>query len=452
VDYLLPGAMFVALFLLLFTGYPVAFVLGGVGILFGFLGIWLELFPVQRLYLAAPRIWGTIGENLVLVAVPMFIFMGTLLERSGVAQNLMELLRILLRRVRGGLALAVVLMGTVMAASTGIVGASVVMTALLALPMMLRNGYAVPISTGTIAAAGTLGIIIPPSIMLVIMAEMLTLPVGSLFLGAVAPGVLLAASYLVYLLVVFGLRPDLASHDPEAAAAVVGWGELLVLMAKGLVAPLVLIVLVLGSIFAGYATPTEAAGVGAAGALALALLNGRLSWPALVESMKSAGTTIGMIFMIFAGATIFAFVFRLLGGEHAIISAIEWMGLGAFGLLVLLLAVIFVMGFFFDWIEIALIIFPIFGPIIAAQDFGDHVGGRQLMLWFAVLVAVNLQTSYLTPPFGFALFYLRGVAPPGVRMSEIYRGVTPFVLLQLAVMIAILLFPSLALWLPEAVF
>lgn len=448
-EYFLPGAMFVSLFLLLFTGYPVAFVLGGVGTLFAFLGIWLDILPMGRLYLAAPRIWGSIGENLVLVAVPMFIFMGTLLERSGVAQNLMELFKILLRRVRGGLALTVVLMGTIMAASTGIVGASVVMTTLLALPVMLRNGYAVPISTGTIAASGTLGIIIPPSIMLVIMADMLTLPVGSLFLGAVMPGLMLSACYIVYLLLLFGIRPDLASHDPEAAASTVGWGELLVLMAKGLLAPVVLIVMVLGSIFAGYATPTEAAGVGAAGALALALLNGQLSWPVLWASMKSAGTTVGMIFMIFAGATIFAFVFRLLGGEDAIIDAIQWMGLGAFGLLILLLAAIFIMGFFFDWIEIALIIFPIFGPIIAIQDFGDHVTGQQVMIWFALLVAVNLQTSYLTPPFGFALFYLRGVAPPEVAMSDIYRGVIPFVIIQLVVMIAIMIFPDLALWLPE---
>ena len=449
-DYFLPGAMFACLFLLLFSGFPVAFVLGGVGTLFAFLGIWLDLFPVARLYLSAPRIWGTIGENLVLVAVPMFIFMGTLLERSGVAQNLMELFKILLRRVRGGLALAVVLMGTVLAASTGIVGASVVMTTLLALPVMMRNGYAIPISTGTIAASGTLGVIIPPSIMLVIMADMLTLQVGRLFLGAVIPGLMLAACYLVYLLVAFGLRPELASHDPDQARSRVGWGELLVLMVRGLVAPVVLIVLVLGSIFAGYATPTEAAGVGAAGALMLAILNGRMSWPVLWDSMKSAGTTIGMIFMIFAGATIFAYVFRLLGGEHAIIDAIDWIGLGAFGLMILLLVVIFIMGFFFDWIEIALIIFPIFGPIIAMQDFGDHVSGQQVMIWFALLVAVNLQTSYLTPPFGFALFYLRGVAPPEVRIADIYRGVLPFVVIQLGVMIAIFAFPALVLWLPEA--
>lgn len=449
-EYVLPAAMFAALFLLIFTGFPVAFVLGGVGMAFAFLGIALEVMSPARLFLTAPRIWGSIGDSLVLVAVPMFIFMGTMLERSGVVERLLQLLHYMLRDVRGGLAYTVVLLGSILAMTTGIVGASVVLTALLALPMMLKNGYNRPLAAGTIAASGTLGVIIPPSIMLVIMAEMLSISVGDLFLGALLPGLLLPAVYLVFLFVAFTVRPDLVEmSDVQRRERPFDDKPLWVLVLTGLLPPLFLVALVLGSIIAGYATPTEASGVGAFGAVLLAALNRRLNWQSLTAALRDAAVTIGMVFMIFVGATVFAYVFRLLGGEHAIITGIDYLGLGSWGLLSLLLVTIFIMGFFFDWIEIALIIFPIFGPIVAMQDFGDHVPQGQILVWFAVVVAINLQTSYLTPPFGFALFYLRGVAPPELGIREMYRGVVPFVFLQLFVMVLAVIFPQLILWLPR---
>lgn len=448
-EYLLPAAMFIALFGLIFTGFPVAFVLGGVGIGFAGLGIVLGVMAPARLFLSAPRIWGSIGDSLVLVAVPMFIFMGTMLERSGVVQGLMDLLHYLLRRVRGGLSYTVVVLGAVLAATTGIVGASVVMTALLALPMMLRNGYNPSLAAGTIAASGTLGIIIPPSIMLVIMADMLSISVGDLFLGALLPGLLLPCVYLIFLAIAFKVRPGLVKMEESEHSDQIGTKPLWQLLLTGLVPPIVLIGLVLGSIFGGFATPTEASGVGALGAVILAAANRRLTWRSLTDALRDASATIGMVFMIFVGATIFAYVFRLLGGEHAILELLEYFGLGPWGLLSVLLLTIFIMGFFFDWIEIALIIFPIFGPIIAAQDFGNHVPQAQVLVWFAVLVAINLQTSYLTPPFGFALFYLRGVAPPELKIGDIYRGVIPFVFLQLLVLILAIIFPQIILWLPQ---
>ena len=436
-DLLLPGAMFVTLIILLMSGFPVAFVIGGVGLGFAGLGIVAGEMSERRLFLMAPRIWASIGDNLILVAVPMFIFMGTMLERSGVARDLLALLGHLLRRVRGGLSFAVVLMGTVLATTTGIVGASVVMTALLALPMMLRGGYAPALAAGTVAASGTLGILIPPSIMLVIMADMLSIPVSDLFLGAIGPGLALAACYVAFLAVAFGMRPDLASTASDAFDG--GGTSLGQLVLRGLVPPVVLFALALGSIFAG---------LGALGALGLAAASGRLTRASLAAALDETVLTVAMIFMIFVGATIFAFVFRTLGGEHAIVALIEGSDLSPWGFLFGLLGLIFLLGFVLDWVEIALIVFPIFAPVIAGLDFGAAVPPGQVMTWFAVLVAVNLQTSYLTPPFGFALFYLRGVAPPELPIGAIYRGVIPFVALQLAVMGLGLLFPALILWLP----
>jgi len=446
-EYLLPAGMFVSLFILIFSGFPVAFVLGGIGIAFAGLGIYLDLIPSARLFLAAPRIWGSIGDNLIMVAVPMYIFMGNMLERSGIVKHLLELLQYLLQNVRGGMAYMVVLMGTILAATTGIVGASVVMTAVLALPMMMQLNYSRSITAGTIAASGTLGIIIPPSIMLIIMADMLSISVSDLFLGAVIPGLILPLCYLFFLWVYFRVRPESVpqSTKTKEKLPILTLARLVLL---GIVPPTLLIAAVLGSIFLGYATPTEASGVGAVGAILLAALNRRLTRRTLTEAMYESAVTVGMIFMIFAGATIFAYVFRLLGGEHAIITLIEALNLDAWGLLIILLVTIFVMGFFFDWIEIALIIFPIFGPIMAMQDFGTHVDSAHILVWFAILVAINLQTSYLTPPFGFALFYLRSVAPPEMTLRDIYRGIQPFVAMQLFVVILALLFPAIILWLP----
>jgi tripartite ATP-independent transporter DctM subunit len=446
-DYL-PLFMFAALAVLLFSGYPVAFVLGGIGLAFGFVGMYFDVFSFIQFFNLAPRIWGGIAENLVLTAIPMFIFMGTMLERSGVANDLLDCLQVLLRRVPGGLALAVTIMGTILAATTGIIGASVVMMTLLALPVMVARRYDNALATGTICASGTLGILIPPSIMLVIMADLLARSVGNLFVAAIIPGFLLASFYLLYILTICYFRPHLAPALPEDSGPRDAMG-LMVMVLKSFIPPLLLIFLVLGSILFGWATPTEAAGVGAAGAILLALLSRRLSWLVMRDVVERAALTGGMLFGIFLGATCFSYVFRALGGDDLVIGLVEALGFGSWGLLILLMAIVFVLGFFFDWIEITLIVLPVFAPIIELLDFGDHVIRQELVYWFAILVAVNLQTSFLTPPFGFALFYLKGVAPPEVKLNQIYKGIVPFVLLQLIGLGLVMAFPDLALWLPR---
>ncbi|MGE5766583.1 MAG: TRAP transporter large permease [Bacteroidota bacterium] len=444
----LPIFMFVALGVLLFSGYPVAFVLGGVGLAFALIGMAFGEFHFIQFFNLELRIWGGIAESLVLTAIPMFIFMGTMLERSGVASDLLHCLQVLLRRVPGGLALAVTIMGTVMAATTGIIGASVVMMTLLALPVMVEQRYNKPLATGTIAASGTLGILIPPSIMLVIMAELLARSVGNLFVAAVIPGFMLAGFYMLYILVLCGFRPQLApplaaEEGPETTAALIH------MVVRSFVPPLFLVFLVLGSILFGIATPTEAAGVGAAGAIFLALLNRRLNFAVLKDVLERSALTGGMLFGIFLGATCFSYVFRALGGDPLVVGFVEHLGLGPWGLLIILMALVFFLGFFFDWIEITLIILPVFAPIIAELDFGDHVARGELVYWFAILMAVNLQTSFLTPPFGFALFYMKGVAPPEVRIQHIYKGIIPFVMLQIVGLGLVMAFPELALWLPR---
>jgi tripartite ATP-independent transporter DctM subunit len=446
-DYL-PLFMFAALGMLLFCGYPVAFVLGGIGLAFGFIGMYFEVFDFIQFFNVAPRIWGGIAENLVLTAIPMFIFMGTMLERSGVASDLLHCLQVLLRRVPGGLALAVTLMGTIMAATTGIIGASVVMITLLALPVMVQRSYNIPLATGTIAASGTLGILIPPSIMLVIMADLLSRSVGNLFVAAVFPGLLLAGFYILFITVLCGFRPRLAPPLPED----MGPGssaELAALVLKSFVPPIFLVFLVLGSILFGWATPTEAAGVGAAGAILLAIFNRKLNFTTLRDVVERSALTGAMLFGIFLGATCFSYVFRALGGDDIVIGTVEAMGLGSWGLLFVLMGLVFILGFFFDWIEITLIVLPVFSPIIELLDFGDHVAKVEVVYWFAILLAVNLQTSFLTPPFGFALFYMKGVAPPEVRLQQIYKGIVPFVILQLCGLAMIMTFPDIALWLPR---
>ncbi len=444
----LPLVMFASVALLLFTGYPVGFVLGGVALVFGFIGAAMGVFKPIEFFNLLPRIWGGIAENLVLVAVPLFVFMGTMLERSNVAADLLHALQVLLRRVPGGLALAVTLMGTIMAATTGIVGASVIMLTMMALPVMIERRYSHELATGTIAAAGTLGILIPPSIMLVIMADLLSLSVGNLFVGAVFPGLLLSLLYLLYIAGFAALRPSVAppmldTEGPQSA------GELAALVLRSFLPPTFLIVLVLGSIFAGWATPTEAAGVGAAGTILLAAVNRRLTLEALTDVCERTGLTCAMIFFIFIGATAFSYVFRSLGGDYVIEDLLASSGLGAWGLLILLMTVIFVLGFFFDWVEIVLIVLPVFAPVVRLLDFGDHVPKAEVIYWFALLMAVNLQTSFLTPPFGFALFYLKGTCPPSVRLAEIYRGIVPFVILQLIGLALCIVFPDIALWLPR---
>ena len=446
--------LFVALAALLFTGYPVAFVLGGIAILFGALGMAFGVFEPMMFFNLLPRIWGGIAANPILVAVPMFIFMGTVLERSGVANDLLHALQVLTRRVPGGLAMSVTLMGTIMAATTGIVGASVVMLTLVALPAMMQRGYQKELAVGTIASAGTLGILIPPSIMLVIMGDLMQVSVGTLFAAAVFPGLLLSFLYLAYICAISFLKPQLAPPlppdvGPKSAAEF--WGMIF----KSFLPPTFLIVLVLGSIFGGWATPTEAAGVGAAGALILAWWNGRLSLKELNAMIESAALTNALVFFIFFGATLFAFVYRALGGDDIVHEALKAFGLHTgWAILLFVMGLVFVLGFFFDWIEICLIVLPVFAPILRQVDFGPHLGeGGAIVFvtWFIILMSVNLQTSFLTPPFGFTLFYMKGTVPPSITMQHIYRGIIPFVVLQLIGLALTMAFPELALWLPRKV-
>ncbi len=445
---LLPVLMFGALGILLFSGYPVAFVLGGVALGFAALGMAYDVFVPLQLFNLLPRIWGGIAENLILTAIPMFIFMGTMLEKSGVATDLLHCLQVLLRRVPGGLALSVTVMGTIMAATTGIIGASVVMMTLLALPVMMRQKYSNELSSGTIAASGTLGILIPPSIMLVVMADLLARSVGNLFVAALLPGLMLSGMYFVYIFTVSRIKPSIA---PPLASDVGpdSVGQLLLLVVRSFIPPVFLIFLVLGSILFGWATPTEAAGVGAAGATVLALIRRKLTLPVLKDVVERSALTGGMLFMIFLCATAFSYVFRALGGDDVVIGTVEAAELGSWGILFALMLLVFILGFFFDWIEITLIVLPVFTPIIELLDFGDHVMKKDIVYWFAILLAVNLQTSFLTPPFGFALFYMKGVAPAGLRMIQVYRGIIPFVILQLIGLAAVMAFPDIAMWLPN---
>lgn len=446
--------MFVALGFLLFSGFPVGLVLGGVALIFAGLGISLGLMSPVELFLFVDRLWQNGANNQLLVAIPCFVFMGIMLERSDVASSLLRVLQIMLRRTPGGLALAVTLLGTIMAATTGIIGASVVMLSMMALPTMIEQGYDKKLACGTIAASSTLGILIPPSVMLVMMADLMSLAVGDLFLAAILPGLTLSALYCLYIAAIAWWNPKVAPPveltDAESEG---GLGRLVV---KAFVPPVVLISLVLGSIFAGWATPTEASGVGAAGAIVLAWMNGKLDRATLDHVAVRTAATSAMIFLIFAGATAFSYVFRALYGEDLIHEFINWMGLGSWGLLVLLMGVIFLLGFFFDWIEITLIILPVFAPVIAkyAPAFAPTLGIEALaaadqktmvLIWFATLVAVNLQTSFLTPPFGFALFFLKGTAPPSIKIDDIYRGIIPFVIIQVVGLGLCILVPALAL-------
>ncbi len=444
----LPLFMFAVLGLLLFSGYPVGFVLGGVGLGFGFVGMYFDVFSFIEFFNLVSRIWGGIADNLVLVAIPMFIFMGTMLEKSGVAADLLHCLQVLLRRVPGGLAMAVTAMGTIMAATTGIIGASVVMMTLMALPVMLERKYNPELATGTIAASGPLGILIPPSIMLVIMADLLARSVGNLFVAAVIPGFILSGIYFVYIFLISSWKPSLAPPLPKEIGPKTT-GELWIMILRGFVPPLFLIFMVLGSIVFGWATPTEAAGVGAFGAILLAVLNRRLTRKVLSDVVERSALTGAMLFFIFIGATAFSYTFRSLGGDDLVVDLVEGFGFGPWGVLFVIMGVVFFLGFFFDWIEITLIILPVFAPVIDLLDFGDHIAHKDVVYWFAILVAINLQTSFLTPPFGFALFYMKGVAPPEVKIQQIYRGIIPFVLLQLVGLGLVMRFPDIAMWLPN---
>jgi len=449
-DYL-PIAMFLTLALLLFSGYPVAFILGGLALLYGLVGYALGVFSLIEFFNFLPRIWGQAAENLVLVAVPTFVFMGVMMERSGIANDLLYTVQVLLKRVPGALALAVTIMGTILAAMTGIIGASVTMMTALALPTMMRQGYSHALSCGTIAASGTLGILIPPSIMLIIMADLMSVSVGNVFMAAWGPGLALVALYVIFVVVVATVKPSMAPPLPPHLLHVPR-GELGPLVLKAFIPPVFLIGLIKGAILFGWSTPSEAGAVGAFGATLLALFNGRLSYETLESVCQSAGRTIAMIFFIIISATCFAYVYRSLGGDDVVEDLISSAGLGSWGLLFLIMGIVFFLGFFLDWIEITLIVLPVFAPLVAGLDFGDHVAKEDTILWFIILMAVNLQTSFLTPPFGFALFYLKGIAPREIKIQSIYRGIIPFVLLQLIALVVVMLYPNVALWLMRSVY
>ena len=446
----LPLAMFLTLAVLLFSGYPVAFILGGLSLLYGLLGYFLGVFSLIEFFNFLPRIWGGAAENLVLVAVPTFVFMGVMMERSGVANDLLYCVQVLLKRVPGALALAVTIMGTILAAMTGIIGASVTMMTALALPTMMRQGYNHGLACGTIAASGTLGILIPPSIMLIIMADLMAVSVGNVFMAAWGPGLALVALYLTFVWATAKLRPHLAPPLPPDLLQVPK-GELGSLVLKAFIPPVFLIALIKGAILFGWSTPSEAGAVGAFGAILLAWFNGRLSTETMSGVCHSAARTVAMIFFIIISATCFAYVYRSLGGDDIVEELIHASGLGSWGLLILIMAIVFILGFFLDWIEITLIVLPVFAPVVVSLDFGDHVARADLVYWFIILMAVNLQTSFLTPPFGFALFYLKGIAPREIKIQSIYKGIIPFVILQLIALVTVMAYPNVALWMMRAV-
>ena len=446
--------MFVVVVGLLLIGFPVAFTLGGTAVLFTVLGSnfsevylgfslpWEPIFNVARLNILPQRIFGTIMDNYTLVAVPFFVFMGVMLERSGLAEELLEAMGILFGKLRGGLAISVVVVGALLAASTGVVGASVVTLGVLALPVMLKYGYSKTLATGVVAASGTLGQIIPPSIVLVILGDQIGVSVGDLFLGSFIPGFVLAGLFVAWVAFVAWRRPAEAPALPPEARALTGWA-LVVKLLRSLVPPLVLVMLVLGTIFFGIATPTEAGAAGAAGATILAALNRRLTRRNLRDTMDTTVRLTSMVFIILVGATAFSMVFTALGGGHVVDQFLLNLPGGGMGFLFFTMLVIFVLGFFIDFIEITFIVVPLVAPI-AATFFG-----ADMLLWFGVIVAMNLQCSFLTPPFGFSLFYLKGVSPPGVKTTDIYRGIMPFVVIQVITMILLVLFPGIVNWLPS---
>lgn len=425
----LPLILFGAIFLFILFGYPVAFTLGGLSVLVG-----LIVFDMDFFYLLSLRIYGTM-QNFVLLAVPLFIFMGIMLEKSGIAEKLLHTMSMLFGNIRGGLAIAVVVVGAMLAASTGIVGATVVTMGLISLPTMLKSGYGARISTGVIASSGTLGQIIPPSVVLVLLGSVLNVSVGELFLAAVVPGVCLVLIYLFYIIIYGQIYPEKVPKVSKEQLSKFRSDGFTFEVIKSFLFPFILILIVLGSIFAGIASPTEAAGVGAFGAMILAIVSKRFDLQILKEVMKETTMLTSMVFMILVGATAFSLVFRGLEGDKFLLNLIESANLNATGFLILVMVVVFISGFFIDFIEIVFIIVPVVAPIFVTLGVD--------LIWIGILLAVNLQTSFLTPPFGFALFYLKGVAPPEVKTSHIYKGIIPFVIIQLIFLTLLILFPSI---------
>lgn len=438
-EWLGPVVMFVALIVLVFTGFPLGFIIGGVGLFSG-----LVFWGTGCFHLFLIRFWSLVGAGdmpYVLSAAPLFIWMGLMLERSGVAGRLFDTMHLLMGPVRGGMAIGVVLIGTVLAACTGIIGASVVSIGVLAIPSMLKHGYQKELAVGAVMAGGTLGILIPPSIMLVLYGPMAQISVGKLFMAAIFPGLVLSSLYIIYILLRGVLNPGIAPALPPEERAKVPTLHKLRLAITSLVPPLVLIFLVLGTIFLGIAPPTEAAGLGALGAALMALAWGRMNWHVLYESCKELLAIGGMLCMVFAGASMFTGVFLGIGGGEVVTNFLLALPVGPYGILIVMLITVFLLGYFLDWIGIILIIVPIFTPLAAELGFDP--------LWFAMLVCVTLQMSFLTPPYAPAIFYLKGIVPKEVTMGCLMRGAMSFVGLQAIGVVVLFLFPSIALWLPS---
>jgi len=427
--------LFALVFVLLLAGFPVAFTLGGISVIFGLLTLGTDFF-----YLLPLRVFGTMG-NYVLIAVPLFIFMGMMLEKSGIAESLLETMALLFGKFKGGLAIAVVIVGAMLAASTGIVGATVITMGLISLPTMLKRGYSTELATGTIAASGTLGQIIPPSVVLVLLGSVLNVSVGDLFLAAAVPGVVLVVLYVVYIMVISQLKPSVAPSMPNEEIAQFRQKGMMLKIFKAFLLPFLLIFAVLGSIFAGIASPTEAAAVGAGGATLLTVFQGKFNMSILKEVMKETTHLTCMVFIILVGATAFSLVFRGLEGDTYFINLIENAQLTPQSFLLLVMGAVFVAGFFIDFIEIIFIIVPVVAPIFLVLEID--------LIWVGILIALNLQTSFLTPPFGFSLFYLKGVAPPQVTTMQLYCGIIPFVIIQMIFLVLIILFPEIISWFPN---
>ena len=440
-------ALFVSFIVLIFTGYPVAWLMGGLAVAFTAISVMSDtyldtFFGVDWGYssIVVTRIYAVMN-NWVLVALPMFVFMGIMMDKSGIAEDLMTDLTKLFGRVRGGLAITVVVIGVLLAASTGIIGAAVVLLAVLGVPLMLKHQYDASLACGVVCATGTLGILIPPSIMLVLMADQIRVSVGDLFMGAVFPGLMLGLLYAVFILVYAWLRPSVAPAPKDAEPVSF---KLVLNVLKSTIPPAGLIIAVLGSIFMGIATPTEASGVGALGAMLLALARRRLSFSGLQDVLQNTMKTTSYIFALFVGATAFSLVLRGFGGDELIEDALMSLPFGPYGVVAIILLITFLLGFVLDWIEITLIILPLIAPVLANMGID--------LVWFAVLFAVCLQTSFITPPVGFALFYMKGVAPPGINTMTIYKGIIPFMIIQLIGVAIIFFFPLIVTWLPKVAY
>jgi tripartite ATP-independent transporter DctM subunit len=433
-------AMFGTLFLVLFMGHPLAFSLGAVAVLFGLLG-WGGS-PDQIFGIFANKTYGVM-EEYVLVAVPLFIFMAQMLDASGVAEKLFHTMHVLWGRVRGGLAIAVIMVCTVFAASTGVVGATEVAIGLLAAPNLLKRGYDIPLTAGCICAGGTLGILIPPSIMLVVYGGLTNISVGKLFAAAMLPGLMLSSLYIIYVAVRCGINPEMGPPLPKEERTHSA-KQKLGMVFTSLIPPLFLILMVLGSIVAGVATTTEAAGLGAIGAMLLALAYGRLTWQAIVDSSTATMKITCMVMVLFLGGNAFQSIFMGLGGGDAVSSVLLGLEVSPYVVLFIMMGIVFFLGMFIDWLGILLIVIPVFTPV--AQELGFDP------LWFGTLICVNLQMAFLTPPFGYSLFYLRGIAPPEMTMGLIYKGVIPFICLQWIGLIACVMYQPLVMYLPTALF